>query len=102
MFGFHPALLSGFRLGEWRRSRFHCRRVGMVSGATREDHCRDQWDDKRGNVGGGDGVAHREHPPELLAAEDTRDFRDYLEVHYMPKCGRFAALRCLSELQLPF
>jgi hypothetical protein len=70
MLGFHPALLSSFRLGERLGCRFHRWRVSALSSATAKDRCCDQQEAERGNIGAGESrVVHRENRPEVLAAE---------------------------------
>ena len=67
---FHPALLSGFRLGEWRGCRFHCWRASTVGSATGKHHCREHQEAQTGNVDASDSrVVHREYRPEVSATE---------------------------------
>ena len=70
MLGFHPALLSSFRLGERLGCGFRRRRVSALSSATAKDNCRDQEEAEKGNIGASESrVVHRDNRSEVLEAE---------------------------------
>src|SRR5215467_7102849 len=70
MLGFHPALLSSFRLGKRLGCRFRRWRVSALSSATAKDRCRDQQETERGNIGASESrVVHRDNRAEVLETE---------------------------------